>query len=307
MKAPLSTICRRSQLRQNSYNIRLLQNAFTSTISNVNDNNIEDMSLRQKALYNEASSITRALYKRCLESIRVLAIGEFSRLRNGTSVYSNDVAFTVVQGNEQDEGEFAAREKSQFDESRPLSSISLLSPPVNRANELSSRANYYTGFCREHFEGHWNLLGIHGFHIDKNVHGMGYIIGGQGNNQYQGGHHHLGGQIASQYVGQYGHGYNDKDEDSRYYTWSEEQIQKFTYLVRSGEEKRAWILKDYGFIDPCIVSDWPHELERRLETFEKGANLLVRDMYQERGWIHSSDSDQTTANMEHDSDDEEDL
>lgn len=35
-----------------------------------------DISERQRALYDEASSITRALYKRCLKSIKVLAKGE---------------------------------------------------------------------------------------------------------------------------------------------------------------------------------------------------------------------------------------
>lgn len=206
--------------------------------------------------------------------------------------------------------EFAAREKSQLDESldpKSLSSASLMAPPVNRANELSSRANYYTGFCRENFEGHWNLLGIHGFHIDKNIHGTGHVIGGQGSKQYQGGHHHLGGNVDSQYVGPDGAAANAStgDQNKSHYTWSESQIEQFVYLIRSGEEKRAWILQDYEFSDPCIDGGWPKELEKRLAKFEEEANLLVRQIYQEKGWMHSSDIEKSM--MEDDSDDEEDL
>jgi hypothetical protein len=149
-------------------------------------------------------------------------------------------------------------------------------------------------------------LGVHGFHIDKNVHGMGHVIGGQGNNQYLGGHHHLGGQMISQYVGQYGVD-NERERNNNLYTWNEEQIQKFVYLIRSGEEKRAWILQDYEFSDPCIGSDWPTKLEHRLVQFEDDANILVREMYHERGWMHSSDIEKANASNEDDSDDEEDL
>ena len=35
-----------------------------------------DMLTRQLALYNEASSITKALYRRCLGSIKVIAKGK---------------------------------------------------------------------------------------------------------------------------------------------------------------------------------------------------------------------------------------
>ncbi|KAL7512501.1 hypothetical protein ACHAXN_009790 [Cyclotella atomus] len=249
----------------------------------------DDMSARQRALYDEATSITRALYRRCLESIRVLA-----------------------KGNDNDEMEFAAREKSElskFDElsdSKSPSTASLLSPPVNRTNELSSRAYYYSSFCRENFEGHWNLLGVHGFHIDKKVHGLGHIVGGQANNQYQGGHHHLGGQIASQYVGQYAAVTSDHEQNKSHYTWNEGQIQQFVYLIRSGEEKRAWILQDYKFGDPCVGNGWPKELEERLERFEVDANSLVKEIYKQKGWMHSSDI-ANPVESEDDSDDEEDL
>lgn len=197
--------------------------------------------------------------------------------------------------------EFAAREQSElskFDklfDSKSPSTASLLSPPVNRPNELSSRANYYTSFCRENFEGHWNLLGVHGFHIDKNVDGLGHIVGEHGSNQYQGGLRHsntLGGKV--EYAAATSH------------AWSVDQIQQFVYLIRSGEEKRAWILQDYQFDDPCVSSDWAKELEQRLQRFEEDASSLVKEIYNQKGWMHSSDIANSMAS-EDDSDDEEDL
>ena len=64
-----------------------------------------------------------------------------------------------------------------------------MAPPVNRQNELSSRANYYRAFTREHFDGHYNLLGRHGFHLgdEGNMrHGLGYHH--QHQNEYFGNH-----------------------------------------------------------------------------------------------------------------------
>ncbi len=31
--------------------------------------------------------------------------------------------------------------------------------------------------------------------------------------------------------------------------WREEQIKQFTYLIRSGEGKRRWVINDYKFKD----------------------------------------------------------
>lgn len=200
-------------------------------------------------------------------------------------------AITPHLGNEHDEIEFAARENSELsqfeDTNTPLSSGSLLSPPVNRSNELSSRANYYTGFCRENFEGHWNLLGVHGFHIDKNIHGMGHSIDRRGDHN----------QTTNDRINQY----------DLNHIWNEDQVKQFVYLIRSGEEKRTWILHDYEFDDPCIESEWPKELESRLKMFEERANLLVKDMYQAKGWMHSSELEILMADNDDESDDEEDL
>lgn len=147
------------------------------------------------------------------------------------------------------------------------------------------------------------MLGVHGFHIDKNIHGMGHDISGQDNNHYQSGHCYF-----EENVGRSGSG-NDKMQNDLNYVWNEGQIEKFVYLIRSGEEKRTWILKDYEFVDPFTDCDWPKELESRLNKFEEGANALVREMYKKKGWMHSSDIENAKARMvdEDDSDDEDDL
>jgi len=277
----------------------------------------QEMTSLQNQLLREASYLTRTLYRKCLQSINLLA-----------------------QGNTRDEDDFSAREtqeKNQFDvdfdnndgANVDLSSSRIsMAPPVNRTNELSSRANYYATYARENFDGHWNLLGAHGFHIGDEgnmTHGLGGLVhfgGGlnDGNNQqernrYQGGHHHLGGQMAAQQYrgsgGENGDGSNKQQQqqqgDVQYYMWREEQIEQFIYLIKSGEEKRQWILNDYEFEDPfnspkrsdgvddnddddsARCQGWPHELEHRLKKFEEESDLLVKAMYRGKGWMHSSD------------------
>ena len=75
----------------------------------------------------------------------------------------------LAKGNQRDENDFTEREKSelnQFNDGLRMKTDRIsMAPPVNRQNELASRANYYQTFARENFDGHWNLLGAHGFHI----------------------------------------------------------------------------------------------------------------------------------------------
>eukprot|EP00574_Skeletonema_japonicum_P001219 CAMPEP_0201739082 /NCGR_PEP_ID=MMETSP0593-20130828/45592_1 /ASSEMBLY_ACC=CAM_ASM_000672 /TAXON_ID=267983 /ORGANISM="Skeletonema japonicum, Strain CCMP2506" /LENGTH=370 /DNA_ID=CAMNT_0048233329 /DNA_START=391 /DNA_END=1504 /DNA_ORIENTATION=+ len=210
-----------------------------------------DIHAAQTQLLKEANYLTKTLYRKCLKSIQSLA-----------------------RGNERDESDFSEREQSEKDQLDELLSdssssskknannnrVSLMSPPVNRQNELSSRANYYQAFTREHFDGHWNLLGKHGFHLGEEGnmrHGLGNVggEGGQEGNRYEGGHHHLGGQMAAQYSSHQKVASFDSDDSGKvmpqqqlqqYYMWREEQIEQFTYLITSGEEKRQWILSDYG-------------------------------------------------------------
>jgi hypothetical protein len=200
-----------------------------------------------------------------------------------------------------------------------------MSPPVNRSNELSSRAEYYKTHTRENFDGHYSLLGKHGFHIGDEGN-MTHCLGNNSStgttqrrwNQYQGGHHHLGGQISAQYHGgSSGATSATTAATTGHYMWREEQITQFIYLMRSGEEKRRWIMADYEFDDTknnvltmippnenngggnyssegAIITCWSLELEHRLVAFEKQATLLVKEMYRREGWLHSSDYDSTS-------------
>lgn len=272
-----------------------------------------DIHAAQTKLLKEANYLTKTLYRKCLKSIQSLA-----------------------RGNERDETDFSEREQSELDQLDELYSsstakdgtsnntnnrVSLMAPPVNRQNELSSRANYYQAFTREHFDGHWNLLGKHGFHLGEEGnmrHGLGFAGGGQEGNRYEGGHHHLGGQMATQYSSHQvvarsscvdSDGNNSKvipqQQQQQYYMWREEQIEQFTYLITSGEEKRQWILNDYEFKDPCS-KHWPEELRTRIRQFEESANALVKEMYRRRGWIHSSDHQQYARDASEDSDSDDD-
>ena len=184
----------------------------------------------------------------------------------------------LAKGNQRDESDFTERENTelnQFNDGLRMKTDRIsMAPPVNRQNELASRANYYQTFARENFDGHWNLLGAHGFHIgdEGNMrHGLGYLTKQQPN-------------LESDSTQQL--------EQDAAYMWREEQIEQFVYLMRSGEEKRRWILKDYEFEDPfnvAKVSSWSQELENRLQNFEAQSNSLVKEMYRRKGWAHSSD------------------
>ena len=102
----------------------------------------DDMAIQQARLHREASYLTRTLYRRCLRSIDVIA-----------------------GGNDRDERDFAEREAeergdpfadddddSKSDRRRTMR-VSM-TPPVNREEELRSRAEYYRAFARENFDGH---------------------------------------------------------------------------------------------------------------------------------------------------------
>lgn len=245
-----------------------------------------DMASLQTKLLQDASSLTRSLYRKCLRSIKLLA-----------------------GANDRDEEDFAARESKQFDDDQ----ISLMTPPVDRKNELQSRFQYYKTFARENFDGHFNLLGMHGFHIgnDGNMtHGLGHGMGVSGGYRYQGDNLLLVRTTSDMK----NNGVQSNGDAVEYYMWREEQIDQFVYLIRSGEEKRQWILNDYGFEDvsnPSIDDTkssgddtksrgWSQELESRLQTFETQSKSLVREMYKQKGWLHSSD-----YQMQHDDDDDD--
>jgi hypothetical protein len=82
-------------------------------------------------LLAEAAALSRSLYRLCLRSVRL-----------------------IRGGNENDEKEFVEREKKRLEQPKSgdarLSFLSML-PPVDRADELRSRAEYYTQYARELF------------------------------------------------------------------------------------------------------------------------------------------------------------
>lgn len=234
---------------------------------------LQDTASLQTTLLYEASYLTRALYRKCLRSIKLLA---------GAS--------------DRDEENFAARESNRFDDDRVTS---MMTPPVDRQNELQSRFEYYKAFARENFDGHFNLLGMHGFYIGND----GNMTQGLGGTSMQGGYQYQGENRRS--VGpnsakrEKHSGLTSNNDTVEHYVWREEQIDQFVYLIRSGEEKRQWILNDYGFDDAKQSSEgsnddtksqgWSQELESRLQAFETQSKLLVRAMYTHEGWLHSSD------------------
>ncbi|KAG7342904.1 hypothetical protein IV203_020849 [Nitzschia inconspicua] len=80
-------------------------------------------------LLEEAASLTRSLYRRCLRSVKV-----------------------IRPGNEFDDLEFARREEEFLNPKRSGGGgILSMSPPPNKEDELRSRAEYYHSYAREYF------------------------------------------------------------------------------------------------------------------------------------------------------------
>mmetsp|Transcript_4370 Transcript_4370/g.12219 ORF Transcript_4370/g.12219 Transcript_4370/m.12219 type:complete len:322 (-) Transcript_4370:83-1048(-) len=170
-------------------------------------------------LLGEAGFIVRSLYRTCLRSVRV-----------------------IRPGNARDEADFAKREEKQ---KREMEEVDIsddsfsIAPPVDRDNELRSRAEYYTEQMREGFSQEIDRL----------------------------------------------------DSDP----WREDEVDQFSYLVRSGEDQRKYILKDYRFKDPyarCFYHD-------QLDAFQIQAKELVADEYEARGWVLQSEREN---NMESEDD-----
>jgi len=70
--------------------------------------------------------------------------------------------------------------------------------------------------------------------------------------------------------------------------WREDNLSRFLYLMRKGEEKRKWILKDYKFDDPFA----DNFEEQRLKLFEEEAMELVNETYKIKGWAFQKDFQQ---------------
>ena len=167
-------------------------------------------------LVAEASAMTKSLYRTCLQSVEILR-----------------------PGNGRDEADFAEREEAQlrmFDDDDATStgggkgtgtagSLSAFSPPVDRSNELESRADYYAEWTRENFAQEMDCLATE--------------------------------------------------------PWREDDVARYLHFLRVGEERRRWVLKDYGFDDPFGDIFDPDRVDR----FEKQATKFLEHSYGSRGWL----------------------
>ena len=161
-------------------------------------------------LVAEASAMTKSLYRTCLKSVEILR-----------------------PGNDRDEADFTEREEAQmkmFDDdpsegSGTAGSLSAFSPPVDRDNELESRAEYYAEWTRENFAQESDCLATE--------------------------------------------------------AWREDDVARYLHFLRIGEERRRWVLKDYGFDDPFADVFDPDRVDR----FEKRATEFLEQSYGSRGWL----------------------
>jgi len=88
-----------------------------------------EMVLERNRLISEAAFVTRSLYRNCVRCVEMMK-----------------------SGNDNDENEFKKREQKQMDDLEGVGSGSFsFEPPVDRKNELTSRANYYLETVREGF------------------------------------------------------------------------------------------------------------------------------------------------------------
>ena len=172
---------------------------------------------RRQELLLEAGAMSRSLFRTCLRCVKVMR-----------------------EGNEHDEQEFRERERNQLQSMTDAISSGTFSmaPPVDRENELTSRANYYHRHTREHFDGDSDCLKAD--------------------------------------------------------PWREETVDTFLHVLRSGEYKRTWVMKDYKFDDPYTdLFD-----NDRVDKWEQHARELLKDTYDANGWIlpsevHSKDREKT--------------
>ncbi|GKY93158.1 hypothetical protein MPSEU_000283800 [Mayamaea pseudoterrestris] len=128
-----------------------LRYASTRSVAATNSSD-DDESWRQ--LLDDASTLSRSLYRRCFRSIRY-----------------------IRHGNIHDEEEFKKRENERLqkfdDRSDPRLSMLSMLPPVNRSDELRSRAEYYQQYTRENFVQESDCLDhkpLRQGHLDRFVH-----------------------------------------------------------------------------------------------------------------------------------------
>lgn len=180
---------------------------------------------RRQELLLEAGAMSRSLFRTCLRCVKIMR-----------------------EGNEHDEEEFQERERNQFQSMKDAvaSGTFSMAPPVDRENELTSRANYYHGHTREHFDGDSDCLKAD--------------------------------------------------------PWREENVDTFLNVLRSGEYKRTWVMKDYKFDDPYVdVFD-----NERVDKWEHRVRELLRETYDANGWILPSEVHSTNREKTKWEDDDDD-
>lgn len=68
--------------------------------------------------------------------------------------------------------------------------------------------------------------------------------------------------------------------------WREEDVERYVYFLRKGEERRKWLLKEYRFEEDPFPHAFDHD---RVDQFEARANELLVSIYGAKGWLHSKD------------------
>lgn len=164
----------------------------------------------------EAGFLTRSLYRTCLRSVRL-----------------------IRPGNQRDEEEFQEREKRRMEEEESLGNPSnnddvrmgmfSMLPPVDRDDELRSRADYYHQYARENFAQELDVMPLH-----KGA--VGELMG--------------------------------------------QDVEKFVFLLKKGEQDRKWLLQDMEFPDLYQSSF----LKDRLDHFqEKAMDYVYKNQMTKQG------------------------
>lgn len=136
--------------------------ATTATTTTTAYNSRHRLAQEQEAILQEASSLTRSLYRLCMRSAQF-----------------------IRKGNEHDAADFAEREEKQLQEmdssirTKPgsdddqalkerLAGVISMLPPVNPEAELEARSEYYMQYTSENFIAESDCLEIKSFHSGSN-------------------------------------------------------------------------------------------------------------------------------------------
>lgn len=67
--------------------------------------------------------------------------------------------------------------------------------------------------------------------------------------------------------------------------WKEDNVIRFIHLMRQGEERRKWVLNDYGFDDP-FRDKWDEDL---FVKWEEQVQKLIHETYELKDWRFQKD------------------